>query len=126
PRLSLGDTASGSYFRETGQATAELVLRNRSALAVEVRQVTLGDGRATVASVQVKGHDLAAGGQTIAGRSEATLVLGLACRPGVDERLLPPSMTTVPIRLEITVKTLIGFERTRSIRVVELPTACFR
>lgn len=126
PRLSLGADSSGMYDSVTGRATSELILRNRSALAVEVRDVTLGEERAKVASVQVKGHDLAAGGQTIAGRSEATLVLGLTCNPGVDHRRQPPSMTTFPIRLEITVKTLIGLERTRTIRTVQLPTTCFR
>lgn len=123
PRLGSRLRSTGPYDRASGQVTAKLDLHNTSPVAVEVRSVTLGDGRLKVDSVQVNGRDIATGGHRLAGGGVATMVIEFACRPAEDDdRLGGPR--PVWIGLEITVRTPIGLERTRPAGRVSLHPAC--
>jgi hypothetical protein len=126
PRLSLGNTSSGSYDHLSGRVTTDLVLHNNAPLAVKVRRVTAGDRRVTVSSVRIDGVDIASTGQRVAGRGQANLVIEFTCGR-VEGGGQPPALSTpsVPIKLEIAVRTPVGLERTRTTRTVDLPITCF-
>lgn len=126
PRMSLGNSSSGSYNFGTGRTTVDLTLRNESPWAVEVRHVNPAKGRGTVGSVRINGDDLAGHGQTVAGGGEATMLIELACAPFVvDDRIPRQSPPSYSVRLEVTVRTAIGLERTRTTGSIDLPTTCF-
>jgi hypothetical protein len=95
-------------------------------MAVEIRRVTPVDGRVTVNSVRVDGVDLARTAKRVAGGGEAIARIELTCGRIEGSGPAPPQTTAwVPIKLEVTVRTPIGLERTRTTRKVELPIACF-
>jgi hypothetical protein len=125
PRLGFVNGSGGVYHSDTGRTTVVLDLRNHSPWAVEVRRVAPADGRVTFDSVRVNGVDLATDGQKVAGGGEATVVIELTCGLTPGGNPFPsPSPSWVPIKLEVTVSTATGLERTRTTRAVYQPPTC--
>lgn len=124
PRLSLGET-DGWYEVVTGRTTATVELRNISPAAVEVRGASLGDGRMTLDSVSLDGRDVTRTSRHLAGGDSATMVITYTCRVGADNRAPSPgSPEKHTIRLNVTVGTPIGLERTRATGSIALFHAC--
>jgi len=125
PRLSIGNGSHGSYDPATGRATATVELRNTSPATVEIRAVSLGDGRLTIDSVSVGGRDLAGAGRRLAGGGTATMVISFTCRPEGDDRAPAPRWSPLT-RLHVTVRTPIGLDRTPTAGRIPLFPACVR
>lgn len=127
PRLRLGGTSGGYYNTITGQASVDLVLQNNSPGAVEVRHVVPHDRRVKVVSVHVNDVDVAGTALTIAGGGEATLKIEFMCRPTPGDESPPGGRPSGrdSTRLDITVRTPVGLERSRTIGAIHVPTECF-
>ncbi|MEA2973258.1 MAG: hypothetical protein QOG82_1716 [Actinomycetota bacterium] len=126
PRLSLGNTAGGSYNTETGRATVDVTLHNNSPFAVEVRHANPAKGRVRVDSVRINGVDVATRGQKVAGGGEAKMLIELNCGPyAIDDRIPRQSPPSGSVKLEVTVRTAIGLERTGTTGTINLPRTCF-
>ncbi len=106
PRLSAGTDASG----DADKGTLQVVLANQGPFAVEVRQLSLPDGRIAVGAVSADGHDLASGPVTLAGGRTASFDVNYTVDCEATGNHPAPA-----VAVRVTVTTPLGIERTRSV-----------
>lgn len=123
PRLGLGNKAGGMYDTISRRGTVHVELRDKSLLAVDVRGVTLAGGRVNVTSVRINGVDTASGGRRVAGRGMATMDVDYTCPAPVGGPRLPLRQGA-SAKVEVTVRTPLGIERTLPAGTTSVLTAC--